>query len=126
MDTTSNSKPADRDDFHFIIMVAIEGFVIAINFIAMLFMAQQIKSDVLIWQIVPSLLIMIQVPLLPFLLGFSLYSLGLLFIHRKTKLQNASVAKRRLIKIHVFYVLYFVIMFTYWGVSAMSLPQPEL
>ncbi len=125
MNAMSNTKSTKEDNLHFIIMTAIEGFVLVVNFLGMLFMALQIKSSMVIWQIVPSLLIMIQVPLLPFLLGFLLYSLGFLFLHRRTALQASSVTKRRLIKTQVFYVLYFILMFTYWGVSAMSLPQPK-
>lgn len=125
MNTMSNIKSTNEDNLHFIIMTAIEGFVLVVNFLGMLFMALQIKSNMVIWQIVPSLLIMIQVPLLPFLLGFLLYSLGFLFLHRRMALQASCVTKRRLIKTQVFYVLYFIVMFTYWGVSAMSLPQPK-
>jgi hypothetical protein len=121
MDTMNNIQPSNRNDLHFhIIMATLGGVVIVINFLGMLFRALQIKSSTLIWQIIPSLLIILQVPLFPVLLGFLIYSLGFLFVHRKTKFQNIEVARRRLIKIQISYVLYFVVMFTYWGISMMS------
>ena len=120
----ANVKPEGRDDWHFIVLALIEGGFIGLNFLGMLFRALQIKSKVLCMQIIPSLLIMIQVPLFPVLLGFVMFSIGFLFIHRKVDV-NKSKRMNILIKIHVVYVLYFIVMFTYWGITAMSLPQPR-
>lgn len=123
-ENSNNASSIRHDGWHFVVMALIEGVVILINFIGMLFAALQIKSNVLIWQILPSLFVFIQVPLLPVLLGFTLYSLGFLFIHRKSGSSEGNKRIRNLIGVHVAYVLYFMVMFTYWGVSAMSLPQP--
>ena len=119
------TRPEGRDDWHFIVMAIIEFALIAVNFVGLLFAALQIKSDKLWLQIIPGLFIIIQVPLLPFLIGFSLYSIGFLFVHRNYDHQKGTKNIRALIKIHVAYVLYFITMFTYWGVTAMSLPQPK-
>ena len=77
MNAMSNTKSTNEDNLH-IIITAIEGFVLGVNLFGMLFNALQIKSSMVIWQIVPSLLIMIQVPVLTIHLGFILYSLGFL------------------------------------------------
>lgn len=118
-------RAENRDSWHFIVMAVIEGALIAVNFIGLLFAALQIRSEKLWLQIIPGLLIIIQVPLLPFLLGFTLYSLGFLFVHRKAEQYRDVKRIRTLVKVHVAYVLYFISMFTYWGISAMSLPQPK-
>jgi len=123
-----NVNSGSRDNWHFIVMAIIEGGIVAVNFIGMMFAALQIKSENLYLQIIPSLFIIIQVPLLPFLLGFSLYSLGFLFIHRKVDPKDPKKnmkSIRILIKVHVTFILYFMAMFIYWSVFAMSLPQPK-
>jgi hypothetical protein len=121
----TNGNSEGRDNWHFIVMAIIEAAIIAVNFIGLLFAALQVKSEKLWLQIIPGLFIILQVPLLPFLFGFSLYSIGFLFIHRNVDPKKGMKDIRMLINIHVMYVLYFIAMFAYWGITAMSLPQPK-
>jgi putative copper export protein len=128
-DTTSNPTEnkftANRyNDWHYFVMAIIEGLVIIINFIGMLFMSLQIQSSLVWIQILTGAFILIQVPLFLFVLGFAIYSIAFLFVN-KNNTKNARKSIRVLIRIHVIYVLYFMTMFIYWGITTMSLPQPQ-
>ncbi len=126
MDTTNNLKSSGVDDLNYhVVMAILEGFIIFINFLVMLFSALQIKIKIPILEIIPSMLIMLQVPLFPFLLAFVIYSLTFLSINKKVKFEAIGATKRRLIKIQIFYVFYFVVMFTTLGVLSMTFPQPK-
>ncbi|NJD56091.1 MAG: hypothetical protein FIA94_06760 [Nitrospirae bacterium] len=114
---TASVAPANRRDHSFFIIVTIlESLVLSTNFIAMLFMAFPIKSSVPLFELIRGVIIVMQVPLLPFILGCFICSLAFLFILKIIK--NNSATTRILIKVHIFFVLYIVVMFTYWNVSA--------
>lgn len=116
--TETDNNAALRNNVFLIVLTIIEGLILGINFIAMLLMAFPLKSSLPILEFIRGVIIMMQVPLLPFILGCFICSLAFLIIFKTIKQKNNSSASRTLIKVHIFFVLYFIVMFTYWNVSA--------
>jgi hypothetical protein len=122
---SNNSNSDDKNKSFFVAVTYIEGILVGINLFAMLCVAFKVNIKIPILEIIPSFLIMLQVPLMPLLLFALFFSIVFLFMHRNVDYKQSAAGTRKLINMHIIYVLYFVIMFVYFGVIGMSLPQPK-
>lgn len=111
-DVTADSKTSGL----FIVTVS-AGIVLLFHFLSLLLMLSNLYKLTMFpfFDRLRSMIILIQVPFMPALAAAVLYSLGLLIVYQYFIHRDLSHGERGLIRIHVLYLIFILIMAAMWA-----------